>query len=134
MLGHVENRPGRAHLHGVSPLHDGQPVGDVVGGGEVVRDVDDGDAELVAQIPQQIDDRHPQGCVHHRYRLVGDQEGRVGNERPGDGHTLELAAGKLVRIAPGDLPEAQPDLVQCIVHRRLRRRPGAGAKEATRRE
>ncbi len=133
MLGRVENRSGGTHLHDVSLLHDDEPVGDVVGGGEVVRDVDDGDAELVAQIPQQVDDRHAQRCVDHRHRLVGNQQRRVGNERAGDGHALQLAAGQFVGIAPGDLPEAQPDLVQRIVHHRLRRRLGPGAEEATRR-
>ena len=49
----------------------------------------------------------------------------------GDGHALKLAAGEFVGIASGHLPEAQSDLVQCLVHHRLRRGLAPGAKQTT---
>ena len=51
VLGCIEDGSGGTRFHDVSLLHDHEPVGDVVGGGQVVRDVDDGDAELVPQVP-----------------------------------------------------------------------------------
>ena len=131
--GRIENRPRRTHLDDISLLHDDDPVGDVVGRGQIVRDVDDRDPELVAQIPQQGDDRHSQRCVDHRHRLVGDEERWVGNERARNGHALKLSAGEFVCIAPGDLLEAEPHFVQRVVHHRLRRGGGPRAEEGARR-
>ena len=49
MLRIVEHGARVAALDRLAALHDQDAVADVVGGGEIVRDVDDRDAQLVAQ-------------------------------------------------------------------------------------
>ena len=66
---------------------------------EVVRDEQIGEAELVAQIGEQIDDRRLHGDVERGDRLVADDEARLGGQRPGDRDALPLAAAELMRIA-----------------------------------
>ncbi len=87
----------------------------VVGGGEIVGDVDDRDAEIVAQRLEQVDDGHAQRGIDHRHRLVGNDQLWVGKQRAGDGDALQLSAGKLVRIAVTDLLQREPDLAQRAV-------------------
>ena len=83
-------------------------------------DIDDRDAEIVAQRLEQVDDRHPQRRIDHRHRLVGDDQLRIGEQRAGDGDALQLPAGKLVRIATAHLLQRQPDLAQGLVDGRPR--------------
>ena len=97
MLRVVQHRARIAAFDHLALLHDDDAVADVVGGRKIVRDVDDRDAELVAQSLEQVDDRHPQRGIDHRHRLVGDDQPRAGDQRAGDRDALQLAAGKLVR-------------------------------------
>ena len=124
----VEDGAGRTALDDLALPHDDDPVADVVGGREVVGDVDDRDAEVVAQRPEQVDDRHAQRGVDHRHRLVGDDERGLRYQRAGDRDPLQLAARELVREAAADLRERQADLLQRRVGCPLafRTRPGAG--------
>ena len=112
MLRVVQHRAGVAAFDDLAGLHDDDAVADVVGGGEVVGDVDDRDAEVVAQRLEQVDDRHAERGVDHRHRLVGDDQRRLGDQRARDGDPLELAAGQLVRRTAASPP-------------RRRGRPGA---------
>ena len=135
MLRVVEHRAGVAALHHLALLHDDDAVADVVGGGEVVGDVDDRDAEIVAQRLEQIDDRHAQRRVDHRHRLVGDDQRRTRDQRPRDRHPLQLAAGELVRKPPLHLGEGEADLAQRLVGEPLGLGPRrAPAKRARRRQ
>ena len=50
-----------------------------------------------------------------RERLVHQQHGRVGGQRPGDADPLPLTAGELVRVAVAELRRVQPDQLQQLV-------------------
>ena len=62
-----------------------------------------GQAELLLQVFQQVDDLRLNRHVERRDRLVGDDEVRVRRERAGDADALALAAGELVRVAVGEV-------------------------------
>jgi len=70
------------HLAGRSPLHDPpgvhhrDAVGEVAGGGDVVRDVQHGEPLVVRQLAQQVQQAGPDGYVEHGDRLVGQQNPR----------------------------------------------------------
>jgi hypothetical protein len=108
----VEHGAGGAALDDPTLLHDDDAVADVVGGGEVVGDVDVRHPQIVAQGLEQVDDRAPQRRVDHRDRLVGDDQRRPRDQRPGNRRPLKLAAGQLVREAPLHLCERQAHLLQ----------------------
>ncbi len=88
--------PGSAIWPGV---HDDQPVGDVPGAGDVVGDVQDGHALLVAQLRHQVEQPDPDRHVQHRDRLVGQDQLRPHGQRLGEADPLPLAAAELVRVA-----------------------------------
>ena len=110
MLGCGQHGARVAALDDLALLHDDEAVADVVGGREVVGDVDDRDPEVVAQRPEQVDDRHPQRGVDHRDRLVGDDQRRLRDQRAGDRDALQLAAGQLVRKAARTSASESPTL------------------------
>ena len=95
-------------------------VGDLVGGGEVVGDVDQRDAGLVLQPQQQLQDGGAQRGVDHRDRFVGQDDLRIEQQRAGDHDALALPAGKLVRVAAKGFSRAQADPFEC----RFDQRPG----------
>ena len=69
-----------------------------LGGQGVVRDHDDRLLELAIEQLEQVEDLAGGGAVEVAGRLVGDEQVGVGDDRPGDGHALFLAAGELARI------------------------------------
>ncbi|MBA7690145.1 hypothetical protein ES703_98669 [subsurface metagenome] len=66
-------------------------------------DVDHTHPLLLFEFSEQIHNGYPDGGVYHRHRLISDQNGRVGEEGPGDGDSLQLSSGELAGISPGDL-------------------------------
>ncbi len=56
-------------------------------------------SERNLEIRQQVEDLRLHGNIKRGNRLVRHQQGRPGDQRPGDGDALALAAGKLMRIA-----------------------------------
>ena len=80
-------------------------------------DIDDRDAEIVAQRLEQVDDGHPQRRIDHRYRLIGNDQLRFGEQRAGNGDPLKLPAGKFMRITVAHFLQRQSDLAQAL-HRR----------------
>ena len=64
---------------------------------EVMRDEEVGQAELVLQILEQIDDLRLHGDVERRDRLVGDDQLGLHRQCTGDADALALPAGELVR-------------------------------------
>ena len=71
---------------------------------EVVRDQQDGEAEILLQIEQEAQDLRLHGDVERGGRLVGDQQLGLAHQRHGDHHALAQPAGELVRV----LAEAHP--------------------------
>ena len=96
-----------------SLVHDGDPVRQRERLRLVVRHVDERDADLLLQVDELDLHLLAQLRVEGGQRLVQQQHGRMGDERPGDRDALFLAAGELVRIAlaearRGARPRAPP--------------------------
>ena len=85
--------------------HDGQVVGD-----EQV-----GQAEVVLQVLEQVDDLRLDRDVERRHGLVEHDEPRLDRERPRHADALALAAGELVREAV-DVLGRQPDALEQLAH------------------
>ena len=109
-------------------LEEHDAVGDARGAG-VVGDHDDGLAELVDAAAEQVEDLAAGAGVEVAGRLVGEQDGRPGDERAGDGDALLLAAGELGRAvgqavlqADGLDHGAPPGLVRLAAGERERQR------------
>ena len=83
----------------LTQVHDRHLVADVPDHGQVVRDHHVGQAQLVLQVLEQVDDLRLDRHVEGAHRFVGhDQLGPQG-QGPGDPDALPLAAGELVRVA-----------------------------------
>ena len=67
--------------------------------GQIVGDKQIGDAELLLQIVEQVENLGLDRNIERAYRLVADDEFRTAGERPGNTDTLTLAAGKLMRVS-----------------------------------
>ena len=66
---------------------------------QVVRNEEIGNAELVLQVLQQVDDLRLDRDVERRHRFVGDDQARLDRQRARDADALALPAAELVRIA-----------------------------------
>ena len=66
---------------------------------DVVGDEEVGEAELVLQVGEQVDDLRLDRDVEGGDRLVGDDQLRLQRQGAGDPDPLALAAGELVRVA-----------------------------------
>ena len=64
-------------------------------------DENGGQTSFLVKIQKKAEDRLAGFPVQVAGRLVGQKDGRVVDQGPGDGHPLHLAAGKLGRAAPG---------------------------------
>ena len=93
--------------------------------GEVMRDEEVREVEIVLERIEQVDDLRLDGHVERGHRLVRDDEVRRHGERAGDANALALASRELVRI-PGRRVLGQPDPAQEAPDRR-RVRPAAHA-------
>ena len=62
-------------------------------------DEDVGEAELLLEVVEQVDDLGLDRDVERRDRLVGDDQLRLQREGAGDPDPLPLPAGELVRVA-----------------------------------
>ena len=100
-MGGVLHELGRgAGLHEAARLKHRRRVGEVAGRGQVVSDVEDGQAPFVTQLCQQVEDAGAQRGIQHRGGLVGHQHLGLTGQGPGDGHALTLPAGELVGVRP----------------------------------
>ena len=93
-----EDLLGGALLDDLASVHDGDGVCHLGHEGEVVGDEDHREAELLAQLVEQVDDLLLHGHVEGGGGLVGDDQLRVAGQGHGDEHALALAAGQLVRV------------------------------------
>jgi hypothetical protein len=71
-----------------------------------VSDHEDRAAEALVKIADEFQDFRAGAGVEIACRFVGEQDGRIDRESPGDGDALALAAGKLV----GEMIEAEAEL------------------------
>ena len=104
-----------SHLHQTALVHHPDAVGEVLHHRQVVGDEQDGQIHLLLEAVEQVDHLGLDGHVQRADGLVGNDEGGVHHQRPGDAHPLALSAGKLMGIAGGVIP-GQAHLVQDVVH------------------
>ncbi len=97
MLRLGDHRLCRPGLHQPPQVHHRQHVADVAHGRQVVRDEEDRDAELCAQVPHQVQDGALHRDVERRGDLVGDQDFGANRECPRDRHALSLTTGETAR-------------------------------------
>ncbi len=94
--------------------------------GEVVRDEEVGEVEVLLERLEQVDDLRLDGDVERRDGLVADDEVGVERERAREADALALAARELVRVARARVGGQADDLEQlaaraCPASRRLAR-------------
>lgn len=99
VLGVGEDLFGGSDFDDFAEVHDCDAVAHVAGDGEVVGDVEVGDAETVAEFGHEFHDGDADGDVEHGGGFVGDDESGVHDEGSGDGDSLALAAGEFVGVA-----------------------------------
>ena len=92
----LDHRPLLDHAAGV---HHGDAVAGLRGHADVVRDDHLGDAQLLAQPEEQVEDLGLDGHVERGGRLVGDEQRRPAGQRHGHADALSHAAAELVRVA-----------------------------------
>ena len=90
---------GGGDLHDPAEVHHGDPVRDVPYDGEVVRDEEIRQVELVLQLLEQVDDLRLNRDVERRHGLVRDDEVRIQSDRPREPDPLALTSRELVGIA-----------------------------------
>ena len=89
-------------------------VRDVPDDGQVVGDEHVGEAELVLQVLEQVDDLGLDRHVERGDRLVADDQLRPQRDGAGDADALALAAGELVGVAVVVL-RVQPDALHQVL-------------------
>jgi hypothetical protein len=75
-------------------MEDVETVGDLADHGEVVGDEQVAQADLLAQLSEQIEDLCLHGHVERRHGLVADEDPRPESQRAGDRDALPLTAGE----------------------------------------
>ena len=113
-----------ALLHQLARLHDRDAVGERQRLALVVRDEDEGAADLLVDAAQLLLHRLPELQVERRERLVEQQHLRPHDERARQRHALLLAARKLLDRAVGKLGRDAP---APACRRRAGRSPPAAA-------
>jgi hypothetical protein len=104
-----------ARLDNLALVHDVDPVAQVLHDREVMGDEQAGEAEVFLQVGDLVQDGGLDGDVEGGRRLVGHEEQRPDAQRPGQAHSLPLAAGKLVRAPVPQGARVQADLAQDLV-------------------
>src|SRR6185436_3361949 len=77
------------------------------GDARIVRDEEDGEAVLLAQLEQELEDFFTGSRVERAGRLVGEKHAWAACDGAGNGDALPLSAGKLGRSVAASL--AEPD-------------------------
>ena len=103
------------HLDDLALIHHGDPRAHMGDHGQIMADHQHGETVGAADPLQQIQDFRLHGQIERRCRFIEKQDARLGNQRPGNGHTLALTARELMRIAVTML-RSEADLLQCLNH------------------
>ena len=98
MLRIVEDLIHGAALADAARVHHDDLVAHVGDDAQVVRNHDDGHAQLLLQVLHQFQNLRLNGHVQSRGGLVGNQDIRLARQSHGDHHALAHASGQLVRI------------------------------------
>ncbi len=99
----VVERVAVGHLDDLAEVHHRNTVGNVLHHREVMGDEQVGEAELVLQVFEEVNDLGLDRNVQRRDGFVGDDEVGVRGEGAGDPDPLSLAAGELVRVPVGEV-------------------------------
>ena len=106
---------GGGELDKAAEVHHADTVGDMADDGEVVGDEHQREVEAILEVDEEVDDLRLDRHVERRDRLVGEDDGRLDGQRPGQADALALAAGELVRIAVGGVG-GKPDEAEQLVY------------------
>ena len=98
MPGPLEQRLDRRPLDDLPGIHHGDLVAHFRDDAEVVGDEHDGGADLVFQLPKEVEDLRLDGDVERSGRLVGDQQLRSARERNRNHRALPHATGEVMGI------------------------------------
>ena len=93
-----ENGGDESLLHDLAVIQNGNVIAHLFHHAHLVRDDDDGDAELAVDIADQLKDLARGLGIERAGRFIAEQDLRVRGECAGDGDALLLSAGKLRRI------------------------------------
>ena len=107
MTRRVDHRLRVPRFHDPPAVEDHHGLGHLIGGGQVVGDVDERDALVAVEPVERFQDRGTQRGVDHRDRLVGQDDRRPDGQRPCDHDALALAAGQFVGMLAQGLARAQ---------------------------
>ena len=99
MLWIVKKPRGAADLDDAAEVHHRRTPADVLHQPQIVRDEQIREPELLLQFDQEIHDLRLNRHVQRRYRLVGNDEGRIERECARNPDTLTLTAAEFVRIS-----------------------------------
>ncbi|MNK98933.1 hypothetical protein D3C87_1193120 [compost metagenome] len=99
MLGRVEDLVDAALFDLLAAQHHHHVVGHLRHHAHVMRDEDDGRAQVALQFADGVQDLRLDGDVQRSGGLVRDQQARLARQRHRDHHALAHAARQLVRIA-----------------------------------
>ncbi len=108
MLRLADEGLGFGQFHDFAEVHDHHAAADVLDHGEIVRNEQIGDAALLLEVAQQVDDLRLHGDVERADGFVADDEFGFHGEGAGDADALALAAAEFVGITPG-VRGVQPD-------------------------
>ena len=109
---------GRPDLDELAAVHHRDPVAHRAHDGEVVRDEEIREPEVVLEVLEQVQDLRLDRDVERRDRLVADDQLRVERERARDPDPLPLAARELVRVAVREARVEADDVEQLADPRR----------------
>jgi hypothetical protein len=87
-----------SRFNDASPVHHRDPIGNMHGCREVVRDHEDPDA-LIGEFPKSLQDANPDRQIQHRDWLVRHDHVRPHNQACCQGNALPLSTGELVYVA-----------------------------------
>ena len=101
MARRIEHLLRSATLDDAAEIHHCDIVRQVLNHGKIVSNEQVGDTELFLQILQQIQNLGLYRHIKRRSRFIADHQFRLHGQGAGDGYTLALPPGELMRIAPG---------------------------------
>jgi hypothetical protein len=87
-----------ADFHQLPRVHHGDVIGQITHNPEIVSNEENGHAELLTQLAQQLDDLRLDRNVQRRRGFIGHQEFGLGRQSHRDHDALLHSAGQFVRI------------------------------------